>query len=279
MFYKSDTRTLTFIKRKEKGILLPYFSFGLINYLVWLLRHRNEMSLTPLLNMLWINNNSGLPIAGALWFLTASFYSIMIFYIITSYVPHKRMQNVLIILISLFGCLCRMLLPFTLPWSLDAAFVGVGFVKLGRMTQENRSKHSIEYILNLKPLILFGVAVITTMLILLNQPVNMRTGAYGIIPLFWLNAILTIIVGINISKYFVRLVPKWLWNRIAYVGRYSVVFLGLNQLVILYLKEITTYMNMPILLSKIFIFIVSIPFLYDCIVAITKTKLKVIIGK
>ena len=69
--------------------------------------------------------------------------------------------------------------------------------------------------------------------IYLNDEVNMRQGIYHFIPLFWANAILAIILLMNIS---IRLDAKYanniLINFLKYVGKYSIVFLCLNQLVI-----------------------------------------------
>ena len=64
--------TKEFIIKKVKSLLVPYFAFGIIHYVIYLLIGGKDIS--PFINLFSINT-SVLPIAGALWFVTALFFT------------------------------------------------------------------------------------------------------------------------------------------------------------------------------------------------------------
>ena len=124
------------------------------------------------------------------------------------------------------------------------------------------------------------VGAITTFLIFLNGYVNMREGKYAWIPLFWVNVLLAIFVGISISK----LIDRWLRNCklkvwLLGVGKNSIVYLCLNQIVILCVTKIFGVIQLPGYINKILILAISLCILFVASIILTKTKLKILLGR
>ena len=73
-----------FFIKKAKTLLIPYFFYGILQYCFWLLTKWPQMDFQPLWHLFTINTD-GLAIAGSLWFLTALFWTDLMFFLIKKY--------------------------------------------------------------------------------------------------------------------------------------------------------------------------------------------------
>ena len=89
--------------------------------------------------------------------------------------------DVILLLLAIFGSLHLI----SLPLSIDSALVGCGFFLIGKMIREYGKN-----LLNMKILLSVCLMLLASALIIMNGYVNVRTNEYGIIPLFWFNAVL-----------------------------------------------------------------------------------------
>lgn len=120
------------------------------------------------------------------------------------------------------------------------------------------------------------VGAMTTILIFVNGYINMREGRYAFIPLFWINALLSVYVGISISKMICKTEKtKWLTS----IGRNSIIYVCMNQFVIMILFKLSTYIQMPTIVSRSLILVTCLFILYWLAELFMRTKLKVFIGK
>lgn len=108
----------------------------------------------------------------------------------------------------------------------------------------------------------------------------MREGIYSIIPLFWVNALLSIIVGVNFSRLIYPYIQdmfmgQWLKG----IGADSIVYVCLNQIVIRVVTRCVSIIELPTKISKLIIFIFTLTALFIVSKIIAHTKLKVLIGK
>lgn len=281
--YKKTFNTKQFLKKKIKTLLIPYFLFGIISYVIWILFNLKNVSISPLLSLISINTEN-LPIAGALWFLTALFFAEIIYFFIDK-IKSSKLKNICIIIISLFGNCATTILPFRLPLALDATFVGVGLFHIGNIVKNYEDNKKINKVLNLKAGNLCLITIITIILIFTNKYVNMRTGTYGFIPLFWTNALFSTMVGINLSKKLENILNSKIKNYIISIGSNSIIYLCLNQIIIKLIDEIKNIFivielnNTLKLLVAIIQFLIVMAILYISDLIINKTKLKIIIGK
>lgn len=95
----------------------------------------------------------------------------------------------------IIGSFSDQILPYPLPWALSPAFVGLGLCWIGEMTRKYENR--LEKFLNMNWWQILITGILVTGLIFTNGYVNMRIGVYSIIPLFWLNALLAIYLGIS----------------------------------------------------------------------------------
>ncbi len=59
---------------------------GIIHFIIWSFLNFNNFSFLPLKSLVWVNTNDALPIANALWFLTALFITEITYHIINKYI-------------------------------------------------------------------------------------------------------------------------------------------------------------------------------------------------
>ena len=109
---KSQNWKDTMIK-KMKTMLIPYFIFGIFCILLYsvMITYSN----TYWKSLFW-DNSQGIPIAGALWFLTALFFCELI-YCTLQKISCESVKTVCICGITIFGFFVN-LLPFKFPFSI-----------------------------------------------------------------------------------------------------------------------------------------------------------------
>lgn len=276
---ESELPFRTWVLKKAKTLLLPYAVFGIAHYLLYIFVNYDNIDISPLVHLVSFNTN-GLPICGALWFLTALFFTDILFFIIDRYVASEPLKAIIIALIALGGNLYKVIFSLTLPLALGPAFVGTGLYYIGHLCRKGADNKVVHFVFNLPwiPNLLLGI--MTTILIFLNGYINMRTETYAVIPLFWVNAILAVIVGVNLSKLLYKyiqnsIVEKWLVG----VGKESIVYVCLNQVVIIIIRKVTQMLNMPVYLSSVLVLVITMTFLWIISKIIVNTKLKLLIGK
>lgn len=280
-FFNADVPFDKFISKKFKTLIVPYFSFGIIHFIISTIITKN-INWESLFHLFFVNTD-GLPIAGALWFLTALFFA-ELFYFFICKVKHIY-REILIVLISILGNVATVIFDFRLPYALDSAFTGVGLIYIGNLIKQYKNNKYLEKILNLNVLftaILFAVSLV---LITANSYVNMRAGTYGIIPLFWLNATLSSLTILLISKHLDKYLNKNITKYFSVIGKDSITYLCLNQIVIVFvLKILNVTTNILGIKSNLFVFkmvelisVIALLYLIDFV--IQKTKLRVLLGK
>ena len=266
-FYrKKECEVCTFVAKKIKTLLIPYIVFALAHWLIFIII--DGFSIEPLLHVFTINTD-GLPIAGALWFLTALFFTDIIYFLLDRW-NAKR----LIFLFVLVGSFANQILPCTLPWALSTSFVGLGLYWLGELSRKHEDK--LKILLNMNVWQILAIGILTTGLIFINGYVNMREGRYAIIPLFWINALLAIYLGISISKIICKRI-KVGW--ISSIGRNSIVYVCMNQITIMGVGTILRYIISSSIVIRLFTLGLSVIVLYCLSLIFTKTRLKILVGK
>lgn len=288
-FFKTKENVGAQIRKKTRSLLLPYIFFELTLWVLLMLfvsEYRSLLTLQYIFteNTYKIPIDSGTfgisPIPGAMWFLTAIFFSETIYILIDKILGCDWKLHIVVALLVVVGMLSPAVLPSRLPWALDAAFVGTGFFHIARMIKGSKA----EKILNLKLWQTLLIGAVISGSIMVCPKINMRTGNYGWYFTFWINALAAIVVGWNISRYVglffanvkaLSAISEWLNG----VGRNSIIYLCLNQVVILVVTKLFDMIGFKGLIVKIPIFILTMVILFGFEKIICNTKLKVIIGK
>ncbi len=244
-FMQIERYTLgNYFYRKLKQLLIPYVIWSLFHLLLWFFAWKVGITLEGELNdvfkgIVW-DNNKHFPIAGALWFITALFIASM-----TTFAAIRmfriKMAGLFVSAIVLVGLYIA---PF-IPLSGDSAMVAIGFFYLGFLF---RYKNVSMWLSNLKSMVsLVGLFIAIALYVIfadVNGSVNVRVCSYGNFPiLFFLTALIGIFIWWQISRGLSNAKDKnlVLWKvaeLFAYVGRYSMPYLCLNQLIIAFAENL-----------------------------------------
>lgn len=267
------------ILRKAKTLLLPYFSFALFHFLVVCLQSKSIYR-DALYLFIWNTEQAGFPIAGALWFLTALFFAEAIYILLDCVLPSRVVLTTVSFALALLGTLTARFFPVRLPFGLDAALVGIGFLHMARLLR-GAKKPLFAGLLHLRFPFALVLFITASFLIFRNGFVNLRTGSYASVPLFWLNGFLSIIALWNLCQCADALFAKFAaaYDFVLRIGRDSIVYLGLNQLVILYITPLITRIPFPLLAQKLIILLLTLVVLELLRFIMTHTKLRVLVGK
>ncbi len=265
------------VKKRAQALLIPYLAYALLHYLIYFCFKGWDAALLRL--FVFNTEEGGIPIAGALWFLTSLFLADLFYLLLSRCLGYGIKLHICVAVLAVFGNLCGVLLPFRPPVGLDTALVGLGFMHIGRVMKKEQIPAKL---LNLKPLQLALISIAAAALIFLNSPVNLRKGEYGIIPLFWLGSVAAIISLWNLC----RRINSWLENKmprihhwIVGIGKDSIVYLCLNQLMILAAQKIITPLHPNVYLNSILVFVLAMIFLEAAKFMILHTPLAWTVGK
>lgn len=168
----------------------------------------------------------------------------------------------------------------TLPFSIAPAMVGVGLIHIGKTIRMNKESRLWVFLSDLKIYHIILLSIILLVSVFINGWVDMRTGKYCILPLTIINALGFSLVMLNVSRLlFFALGKNKGMKMFSDVGKNSIIYLCMNQLVIAVSEKVISYTNINGILEKISI-IVSVFFaLKICELLFMKTPLKIIFGK
>lgn len=104
--YKKPALLKQAIWRKAKSLLIPYFSFGIGYWILWVALHGKEAEnlFAPLRELLF-NGIDGLMYESALWFLPTLFVAYISFALIDKKITGFAYKTVIVFLLSFVGCI------------------------------------------------------------------------------------------------------------------------------------------------------------------------------
>lgn len=265
------------ICNKAKSLLIPYAFFACIHLLIMgaktLTLGGSSKSLFLYVYHILVVNTEGMPICGAIWFLTALFFTTVIFILIDSYI-HQSVLKVLCVVLFTSAGLIIPSLGYRLPLALDVSFVGIGLFFVGKMLRCIYEKVQFRGGLLIGTL---GV-LFCTITISINSSVNLRLGLYGNGVWFFVNAIvMTISLYLlchTLSKY-----EKYIVKEISFIGKNSIVYLGFNQFILIFFKKISVDNLYIGLLIKIVSLVLCLSVLHIITNLIVNSRAKQLIGK
>ena len=280
------------VNRLLHRLIFPYFIVGFLHIIIQcvldLLSSGNcENILIYILQVCWVNNN-GFPIAGALWFLTSLFWTEIYVYILYNIVELFSEKYAELILSTVTIILFCVFYPFykfakMIPLSIMTLFAGSVFFSFGMAY-----KHFAFIIWKIKHKLFVIVAAIIVSFALshFNGEVNLRELVYGkSILLFVVNALM-IILSIYLSICMMSECNKqcsnnlitFMLNKVALMGRHSILYVFINALVIRFVQCIIGHIYYPsssliIIAVNFFVFLISTVIMYIITEKIYRTKI------
>jgi fucose 4-O-acetylase-like acetyltransferase len=235
--------------KKTRSIILPYLKYLSITIVLCaVLTAAQGTLLFPLESFFYgilYGNRGIMPINGALWFLQCLLFIEVLYMSISAldkYIP-RAVSFIALLIIAVIVSYTGVKLPF----SIDSTLVCFPFFYAGTKLKASRP-YIVKHISRSKLTIVFiAMTVLFIPLNLLNWGVNPRTCTCGILPLFYLNGLLgsliVYIVAVKISLFSKRAaILSSITSIVERIGVDSIVYLGLNQLVIYVLRMIISTM-------------------------------------
>lgn len=227
MYYSSIDRVdfRTFISKKAKGILIPYFIFLILSFIYWVvierqLRNQLDISIfSNLLNIFFAKVDMELYASNVvMWFLPCLFTSEIFFFFLMKL---KRNRTLIAVTSLVLGYILSTF-NLILPWGIETAFIGCALLYFGYMLQVKKNmfvKHNLLLFL----LGVFGLFIC----LVFGHRLNMLGHYYGNILLFIIGAFSgTCLVFVGSRK--VRNVN--VLNRVlSFLGKNSIIIMCIHE--------------------------------------------------
>lgn len=275
LYKRTDMSFGDFFRKKSKSLIIPYLFFSCFHYIIWIFIHimKNPSGgglLLPLRSIIFINTD-GMPIAGALWFLTALFFCECIYYFIDK-IKVRNIKIVVIIIITLLGYIIPFY--FRLPFALDVSLIGIGLFEIGIIFKN-------KYSTRINHLNVFVMFIIGSLLEFVNGYVNMREGTYSNILLFFIVSCLITYSLFYFCSVINSKFHNFMTEELKFIGRNSIVYVCLNQIVLLILNKISLYFSniILLLLFKLMVLLFSFVILHWLVQLLNRKEFKWILGK
>ncbi|WP_219642083.1 acyltransferase family protein [Cohnella sp. CFH 77786] len=136
----------SYVRKKAKSLLIPYFVFAFATYAYWAVIGRkfgNDAELDipllkPLAGILYSNGvDHWLVFDTPLWFLTCLFLVEIGFYLLSKRVRRQGVLFLALVALSVIGYLDSLYLPFRFPWGFDVALTAMLFYGCGYLAKSN----------------------------------------------------------------------------------------------------------------------------------------------
>jgi len=253
-FFYQKIPMKNYILKKAKALLIPYCTVGILHCVLYCIKE-NIISFSPFLKLLFNTIDGGVPIAGALWFLTALFFMEIIYYIIDC-IAGKNITIITLAISVLFSILESVFYVY-IPLAIGASLSCVIFFHFGRSYKNKK--------VEVKRCLLIPMLVAISICIFINGEVNIKDGSFSFIPLFYVNAIGMSIIGYELFGMLAQILQRAdqgvatkCVKYLSYIGRHSIVFLCFNQLMILINSKAMMILCVKGFLSKIIVLIFTL---------------------
>lgn len=277
-----------YVQKKVKSLLVPYFSFAFV-YLGLFVVLEEKINFDVLKSQcygIFFFPTDRVPIAGALWFLMALFFSSiffgMLYCISAKYKHHTEFIFFSTLTIMFLSMFITSVQRIKFPWALAPASVGLGFMGTGYCMRKCKESRIAGALLNMKWYLWIILFLASIFLIFYNGMINMRKGEYGNLFCAYVTAILCSLLYWSLAHK----IEKYKFSRaLKFIGKNSLVFVCINQIVIKMIKwkifkSFVYYEKFPVsLISRVGVLAATCILCYVFILIFENTRLKKMIGK
>lgn len=260
--------------KRVYSLIVPYFLFGIINYIFWIVLVKTSLFITndnlfdPIKYLLTINTTVHLPIANALWFLTCLFIVEISFFALVKYIKNNNLSlAIVLIMFSLIGYFYPLLTNIRLYWGIDIAFTAIVFYGFGYLFKANKS--SLNFFYKPKIYTIIPLFIISMIFELLNGQVALMKIIYNNYLYYYVSAFASILAYITLSIYLcnIEFISNLkIYKVFLYIGKNTISILALNQVLILVLQKITVSIpingNVKQLINSMIVIAISVPISY-----------------
>ena len=200
----------SYITKYFKRIIIPFVSFWLISYMVWLptkalrsnAQQYGELTLLdPFIGLIY-GVYTKLYVNQVLWFFTCLFCTLLLFYFISK-IKANWLILIILIFMGIIGPYIHEKIVFRLPWNVELSLMAIIFFSLGHYCCRSQFLQSIADI-KLKMFISAGLVGILFFVVKINGWVNMNRMVFGNLALFYIGAF----SGIGFTILLSQMIPK-----------------------------------------------------------------------
>lgn len=281
-FYdKEKYKIVDLIKKRIISLLIPYVAFAVIHYILYFCLYGFDAKL--LLSIVWNSPDPTIPIAGALWFLTALFFTELLYAFLDIIIAKQIFMDLTIIALVIIGMLFGNIVPYRLPFSLDISMVCMGYYHIAKRLKDRRVQSRID-LYNVKPYISIPAFLLVSTIVFVNGSVNVRLVTYSNPFLFLFNSVLLSLIGWNLCRSIFPILEKCkvartIDRQIVHIGKNSITYLCLNQLLIFLLRKFMAMIGFKSVIFNIITLFVVLFGLFILNIVFSKTRLCILIGK
>ncbi|MGV9003588.1 acyltransferase family protein [Flavobacterium sp.] len=238
-FFHPETSNLAHIKKRVKGLLVPYFILSLLLFTFWVfvgkdMGESQQYHLSTAENFFGIFYSQGgmhfMDWGIPMWFLPALFVTYLIFYVIEKYTS-GAIAYIIVGMTMCCGFIYSLLFPSSMMWSINIAMVAVGFYAFGFYLF-----NFIDDLSNKKGLLLAAVfGLLNFYLYRYNTKVDMYRADYGYHFLFVLNGL----TGSLFIIFLFKSIPMFSFLR--FIGKFSIIILAFQLVAMSFIKFILMY--------------------------------------
>ncbi|WP_307893541.1 acyltransferase family protein [Bacillus swezeyi] len=239
VYHDANMTFKSFLYKKMKTLLLPYFIFSVLAYLFWFLVERHFQfsgssdvdPVVPFKGIFYsIPDNYMLTHNPALWFLTCLFIVEILFFCMKKWLK-DRFIVYSVMLSAALGYFNDQYLEVKLPWNIEVALTAIVFYSAGFFLRHRLKKlrHRKTVLLSLLFFILVGYLQSR------NVRVDMRANEYGSMALFYITSFLGT-AGAVFTSFKLENVKL-----LQFLGKNSLIILVLHYPVIRILKAVIYY--------------------------------------
>ncbi len=227
---EKNEKFMPFLGHAARTLLVPYLVFAVLLCQPLHYLYTHEWSWKYMLLSLATSNHNRIDVAGAYWFLLCLFSCKVLFWCVMR-LKQKWLQACVVVILTLVG----MLEFYRLPLCLDSAMSMLCIMYVGYLIRQYGTKRWIAQILNPQWWMAGCLVVAGCLFIFLNGAVNIRCNHYERICLFFPGCLLTLLGYLGLAQIIESLdyySIRWLKWLLEYIGRNSIVFLVLNEVII-----------------------------------------------
>lgn len=246
----------SFLISKIKTLIIPMVILGFANIFASILNRSTKLDLSLIYKILGIFFQLRCSIFDSvLWFIACLFITeIFMYFIIKISKGNNKMIFAILILLSILGFAYIKFIGIILPWSIEAAFISVGFLGVGYIIKEEKNRWFDR--INNKLFILISIVInlFATVMhyMIMGRAVDLFDLSVGVYPLYYIAAFAGIFASIGIFSWIKGL------NLLSYVGKNSLIYYALHNLCFTLFQKIGMYFVNDIITGTMYVVLSSV---------------------
>lgn len=241
----------SFVLKKAKGLLVPYYAFGALGAVLAYFFRRDTFA-QSMYNFFFFPTDVPMPVIGAIWFLMSLFLSENIYYLFFKLFKNKQLVAVPCIILCVLLTVVPNYFETTLPLGLNTVGISLVYIHFGFLIRYFADKNKERNVLSLRSITtVILLALHLGLCFFANGVTNYRSAETGKSILLYIFISMLAIIGYwNLFKRLKQ--PRMLLDYLNFAGKNSIVYLVTNQVLILAFRMFfTEYMNSDNLLLMI----------------------------